>query len=263
MRRRLLPHRSHAKVVATTAVVVAALFLGDGPASAAARSIDDRFVAVASEVPAFGGMFVAGKELKVYLTERRRRAWVDAGRAIREAFPGQGLPRRLDVLSARFGFTRLKAWHDRLSAAVLRLSGVVLTDIDDRKNRLTVGVENRETRDWVARRLPTLRIPRDAVRIELMAPIMPQTGRGLRAHHRPLVGGLQIRYEDWYLNTFPNCTIGFIAIRGGESGFVTASHCSTILSSSDIACDPAVVTGCVFPSDGTGTSSPSGHTASA
>jgi hypothetical protein len=225
--------------------VVAALFLRADTALAAAQSIDGRFVDVASEAPAFGGMFVDGKELNVYLMDRRRAVRANPGSAIREEF-AQRLPRKINVLSARFDFTRLKAWHDRLSADVLGLSGVVLTDIDDAKNRLTVGVENQKTRDWVARQLPSLRIPREAVNIELMAPIKPTS---LREYHRPLVGGLQIRYRGFF-GFFSNCTVGFNAIRGGESGFVTASHCSKVHSSTDIGCDPAE-SACIFPSDGT------------
>jgi hypothetical protein len=246
---RLRPHRRQANVVAASAVVVAALFLGEATAPAAAPSTDGRFVAVTSEAPAFGGMFVDGENLNVYLTDRSHTARADARSAIREAFDGQGLPRKLHVLPARFDFTRLKAWHERLSADVLRLSGVILTDIDDRKNRLTVGVENQKARGRVELRLPALRIPRYAVSIEVMAPIELQSS--LWTRHRPLVGGLQLRYRDRISRTFPICTVGFSAIRGGESGFVTASHCSTNHSSSDTGCNASPHIGCTFPSDRT------------
>jgi hypothetical protein len=214
--------------ITTLAVgVVLALSIGaTGVAGAAVKSLDERFAAVAKEAPAFGGMYVDEGEgvLTVYLTDRRAGARSGARRALGKAFRGQGLPRTLRVVRGRYDFARLNAWHDRISADVLAIPGVVLTDIDDRKNRLTVGVESEEARALVAPRLAAFGIPSGAVSIEKEAPVRFATS--LRTRHRPLVGGLQISFTHPEFSSL--CTLGFNAIRQSVQGFVTNSHCTGV-----------------------------------
>jgi hypothetical protein len=196
------------------------LGLGVTGVATAAETLDDRFAAVAEEVPSFGGLYVDERAhvLNLYLSNPSAPAAARAEEALRQTFGGEGLPRELQVHKARFSFGQLNAWNERLTAHVLGLRGVVLTDVDDAKNRLTVGVRNRETRARVERRLGTHGIPREAVSIEQVAPIKAE--KTLRNRHRPLVGGLQIATQDFF------CTLGFNAIRAGVKGYVTNSHCT-------------------------------------
>ena len=205
-----------------------ALTLGFGATgvASAAQSVDDRFAAVGQEVPSFGGMFVNDRTdvLHVYLSNPSAAASARAEQALRRAFAGEGLPQELQVHRAQFSFEQLSAWQQRLSARVLGLRGVVLTDIDEANNRLTVGVKNGQSRARVARRLGTRGIPRGAVSIEQVAPIKAEN---LQARHRPLVGGLQIARRITSTSE-SRCTLGFNVIRGGVAGFVTNSHCTRI-----------------------------------
>jgi hypothetical protein len=206
------------------ACLASTIVFGATGVASAAQSLDDRFAAVGQEVPSFGGMFVNDRTdvLHVYLSNPSAAA--SAEEALRQAFPGEGLPQELQVHRARFSFQQLSAWHERLSASVLGLRGVVLTDIDDAKNRLTVGVKNADGRARVERRLGARGIPRGAVSIEQVAPIKTDN---LRARHRPLVGGLQITRR--ISSTSESlCTLGFNAVRAGVAGFVTNSHCTRI-----------------------------------
>jgi hypothetical protein len=214
---------------ASTFFACFALTLGIGATgvAGAAESLDDRFAAVAQEAPSFGGMFVDEKTsvLHVYLADPTAPAAARVEEALRHAFAGEGLPRKLQVHRGRFSFRQLRAWHERLSVQVLGLRGVVKTDIDEAKNQLMVGVENRESQRRVARRLAAHGIPRGAVSIEQAAPIKAETS--LRDRHRPLVGGLQIASpRSPTLESL--CTLGFNAVRAGVQGFVTNSHCTRI-----------------------------------
>jgi hypothetical protein len=146
------------------------------------------------------------------------------------------LPERIGIISGRFRFTQLKDWYDQMKEPVLGTAGVVLTDIDDARNLLHVGVENLNTQLAVESELARLGIPREAVEIELTEPVSFQST--LRDRYRPLVGGLQTtftpRNEESGFNT---CTIGFMArasVKGSVfGGFVTNSHCSWIRSFND------------------------------
>jgi hypothetical protein len=161
--------------------------------------------------------------LHVYLSDSSSAG--DAEAAIRQAFAGQGLPRDVQIESGRYSFKQLDAWNQRLSDEVLDLRGVVLTDVDDADNGLTVGVKDGDARARVQRQLAAGVFPEGAVSIEHMAPIKPEAN--LRNRHRPLVGGLQIASRR-SSSVESLCTLGFNVVRAGVAGFVTNSHCTRV-----------------------------------
>jgi hypothetical protein len=194
-----------------------ALSLGvTGTAGAATGTLDVRLARVAHAEPAFGGMFERKGVLHVYLTDRSATARAAAKRALRRS--------NFKVLKARYGFAQLELWKKRLTAGVLGHAGAVLTDIDDRRNRLTVGVKDKRTRLLIEARIAALGIPKAAVRIEEVTP--PRFTSSLNDFHRPLVAGLQISFSHPSFSSL--CTLGFNAVRKGVSGFVTNSHCTGV-----------------------------------
>lgn len=82
-------------------------------------------------------------------------------------------------------------------------------------------------------------IPSDAVVVELVAPFRPSGGEvtTLRSYVRPLVGGLEIQYDDdpGAGVDLHGCTLGFIAVHelGITSGFVVNGHCGEDPDNSD------------------------------
>jgi len=132
------------------------------------------------------------------------------------------------VQAAKYDYLQLSAWSDRLPA-ILRLPGVVYTDIDEARNRLRVGMTPRASTRSVEQTLARLRIPSDAVVIDRIQPI--QRLATLRDRARPLAGGRQIVLPLPQLGptVFGICTLGFNAripsVAGGNF-FVTNSHCT-------------------------------------
>jgi RTX calcium-binding nonapeptide repeat (4 copies) len=189
-------------------------------------AIDDRFVEVAKRVPGFGGMFIDGTgTVNVYLLDPGAAVVAAAESELRAAFAPEGFePGQVQVLEGRYTFLELKAWHDRM-ADVLTIPGVVLTDIDDAGNRLTVGVETRAVEHQVRQYLAAAGIPADVVDIEETGPVEPEVN--LRDDHRPLVGGLRILSRRASGSVIGPCTLGFHAFRDGVLGFITASHCTS------------------------------------
>jgi len=180
-------------------------------------TLDDLFARVARTVPGFGGMYLAkGGTLQVYLVDPSQKA--AAERAIIAVFGKRYLRRGVQVIKGRYGFLRLKQWQDQHRLHTLALPGVVLTGIDEAKNRLEIGLAPGVTADRVTKELKRLRVPLAAVEIK-HTPWITEAGGGptLRDTRRPLEGGLQIDN---------NCTLGALAVRQGVAGFVTASHCT-------------------------------------
>jgi hypothetical protein len=105
---------------------------------------------------------------------------------------------------------------------VFDVDGVVYVDEAD-DGMLEVGVVGVNVVQAVQQRLAGLGIPLERVRIVVTKPIHELAT--LRDSVRPLVGGLQIAFVKGGLTYL--CTLGFIAVKGGVTGFITNSHCTS------------------------------------
>lgn len=183
------------------------------------KTLDDMFVDVARLVPSFGGFFIGpDKALHVYLLNPAHKAAAEA--AITAVFGRERLPLgEIRALQGKYSFLQLKSWHDRQRMATLAIPGVALTSIAESKNRLQIGVSDINVISRVERELADLGIPREAVNIVETEPI--EFLQTLRDTQRPLKGGLQITLDGGGF-----CTLSFPAVRQGQAGFVTCSHCT-------------------------------------
>jgi hypothetical protein len=205
--------------------------LGAIDAAPAPLSVDESFAAVASRIPAFAGAYIdwRARSLHIRMTDPGPGAAL-AKQALIDVTGNPVLSRLTPVArEADYGFAQLKTWYDRLAPSVLTMRGTVFTDIDERQNRLVVGVE-RPARQGVGvvNELRALGIPREAVIIERARPDRRQQCQNLRSRCRPLVGGLQI--DD---GSDAVCTLGFVARRAGLNGFVTNAHCTPVVGNVD------------------------------
>jgi hypothetical protein len=135
---------------------------------------DDLLVLVEKMAPGFGGMFVdSDGRLVVYLLDTNQ---LPAARsAIQSVFGRDHVPAAgVRATRGQYTVSQLKAWTKR-ARDLLRMSGVTMVDLDDAKNRVTVGIENRSRRRQVEQRLSALDIPRKAVLIEVIGQIRPVT----------------------------------------------------------------------------------------
>jgi hypothetical protein len=136
-----------------------------------------------------------------------------------------GLPQaspRIKIVEGDYDIKQLVKWRAGLYR-MLALPGVISTDLDERRNRLAIGIETPGSRPEVEAALDSLGVPREAVIIEIDQPVGFQAT--LRDRFRPLPGGVQIE-GDAGAFAFLTCTMGFNAIRSGVNGFVTNSHCT-------------------------------------
>lgn len=209
------------------AVIAGVVLAGNAtPASAQARepegrprTLDDLFAEVARQVPEFGGMFIQNQTLQVYLLDPTRSA--AAEEAIVAVFGRKRLPPGgVQALEGQYGFLQLKDWHDRQRPKTLAIPGVVMASIAESKNRLRIGVKDSSVIPEVEGALLDLDVPREAVEIVETAPF--QDLETLQDTIRPVLGGTQIQRN----GSVGSCTMGFTAVRQGQAGFVTNSHCT-------------------------------------
>jgi hypothetical protein len=194
------------------------------PAQTPGETLDEQLANIAKQVPGFGGMFydqdgilqvyMEGKEplsaTSMAFLEQVITSEVGNG----ERLSGRGM----EILQGQYDFLTLHNWQQQMTPEVLDIPGVVFTDNHEGKNRLEIGITDLPgAAEAVEGALSKLGIPRAAVNI-IETKEMNLT---LRSRRRPLRGGLQINFGGFL------CTLGFIAVRNGVTGYVTNSHCTT------------------------------------
>ncbi|MGH3645986.1 MAG: hypothetical protein ACRDTM_02235 [Micromonosporaceae bacterium] len=182
--------------------------------SVAPQTLDEVFAAVAAEVSGFAGVVVdeRNRRLLVSMAADSSGSVGQAQRALAQELQDPRVARlhavRVDV---SYDFVGLKRWYDRMSPVVLALPGVVVTDIDERSNRLRVGVIDPGRHAAEVRAMAReLGVPPEVLVVEQHGPV--RFASSLRNAHRPMVGGLQIESLIFI------CTLGFIADRQGTRG---------------------------------------------
>jgi hypothetical protein len=173
--------RIAAVLVLAAAVAVAAGFLAREIVSARqaasqepsrVETTDDLLVRVERRAPGFGGMFIESDgRLAVYLLDTKQ---LGAARsAIEAVFGSSRVPAAgVRALQGQYAVSQLKAWTER-AGTVLEMPGVTIVDLDEAKNRVTIGVEAESGTRAVEQALSSLEVPRDAVLIQVTGEIRP------------------------------------------------------------------------------------------
>ncbi|HEU0301740.1 MAG TPA: trypsin-like serine protease, partial [Longimicrobium sp.] len=199
------------------------------PAQARNGSWDDRLAALAEQVPGFGGFFQepVGGGMVVYLTDTNRAA---AAKSLVAAFlRTHGAPaEQLVIRQGEYDWRDLLRWRRGIEG--VGLQGITFTDVDERTNRVVIGVMDDGRRQAVASAAARLGVPPGALRVERIAPTVVEVT--LQNYYRPVQGGLQIQSPG-------TCTLGYIAIEeypywvnyGGPRYAITNSHCTDAFAS--------------------------------
>lgn len=174
-------------------------------------TLDEEFAALVTRAPGFGGFYRESGRVVVYLTDpsRQREAALPA---VAQFIRNHHSPLRsldgqpIEVRQGSRDWGQLVALYAALNAGHVP-AGVVYTDIDERSNRLAIGVVSGAT-SRIDQWRRQLGIPDDAISITETEPITPDAG--LRDQIRPTRGGIQISMNGGL------CTLGYnFPVNGG------------------------------------------------
>lgn len=114
------------------------------------RPHEERFVALAQQIPGFGGFsFDSVGNLHVFLRDTanasQARGLVAPILAARSKGRRDRQTQRPEIVMhvGQYDFTTLRSWHDSLSMRVLGVEGSVYTDIAENRNRIVIGIDRR------------------------------------------------------------------------------------------------------------------------
>lgn len=190
--------------------------------------LDHAMVAIARTVEGFGGAYVRGdasvgdEETLVLWLDEATRSTSTVQALLVESLGERFDQDRVETQVARYDFEKLKLWQTALSSLPSHL--LTFTDVDERLNRVVVGVPASQAQHIVETAIQSSEIPEAAVLFEVADPVQP----ALRSSRRPMRGGLQIQFQtgSFGLSRDGICTLGYPAVRNGVAGFITNSHCS-------------------------------------
>lgn len=201
---------------------------------------DDKLVKIAEQAPGFGGMYFDDKGvLQIYMKNAAELRGADAmksakaqvtaaiAKVLGAEFLAQSATRRAraqepNIIKGDYDIVELARWKKSLGAA-LGGQEIVFTDLDERRNRVTVGVIGDPSRQRIEALAKSLGVPAEALIVEETQPI--RFHASLRDKLRPVPGGAQIEIDTGVF-AFKICTLGFNVVRNGRDGFVTNSHCT-------------------------------------
>lgn len=190
-------------------------------------------MAVAAEVPGFGGYFLDESGAPtVYLTDPSQRPAAEA--ALAGFLADRGFTASdLVVRQASYGYAQLDAWYRAARVGAFQVSGILTGDVDEANNRISFGVVDAGAVDAVQAAALAAGVPAAALGVRVRAPFA--TVATLRDNISPRQGGIQINFlhASGVRTVSFLCTLGFNAVIGGVSSFITNSHCSTVEGGSE------------------------------
>lgn len=124
-----------------------------------------------------------------------------------------------------YTFIELARWRDALDSVLMATPSVQWWGVDHAKNQIVVGVLSGADSEAIVAMALELAIPAGALRFEKTGRVHPE--QTLLDSIRPVKGGIVLEHKKSPTSPIYQCTLGFLALWGGEHAFVTASHCSS------------------------------------
>ncbi|MGE0195668.1 MAG: hypothetical protein AB7P48_08600 [Methylocystis sp.] len=208
--------------------------------SAPVTTFDDKLVKIAEQAPGFGGMYFDEKgALQVYMKNAADLRGADAMKTARAQVASaivsvlgadflapnaarKGRAQQPNIIKGDYDVVELARWKKSLGPA-LDGQEIVFVDLDERRNRVTVGVVGDPSRQRFEALAKSLGVPFDALIIEETQPI--RFHASLRDKSRPVRAGVQIEIDTGVF-AYKICTLGFNVVRNDRDGFITNSHCT-------------------------------------
>ena len=198
------------------------------------KSSDEELYELAQDIVDFGGFYFDNGSPVMYLKEPGNRNAILAAIRAKTVSSGTDVLSTLNrasgrsdlrILKADFGFSELYQWREAAFSVLHATDGVLSFDVNEKENRVVIGIESPTLEKQLSERLDQAGIPTHGIVFEEGQRVEDLS---LRAKHRPAFGGLQIQYRDAGFTW--NCSAGPVVMHWYNSkwnyGFLTAAHCT-------------------------------------
>jgi|GEM_PF-2748033 len=138
------------------------------PGSSGANTLDDQYAAIARKVPGFAGLHHDAEKGITYISLRDPALKAEAEQAVTDMFGAEVLKNRTVVVQVvEYDFPQLSQWYERLGEHVWQVKSVSWTDIDEKANRIRIGVGTLEGKAQLEEAVRRAGVPPLAVIIDI------------------------------------------------------------------------------------------------
>lgn len=218
-------------LIVALAIGITVYFTTSSETAVAFKTHDDLLRDVGMSTSEFGGMYLSddNNTLYVYMTSGTQdtQKQQEVKGSIEAVFSSDLTSgRSVEVVPAQYSMSQLYNWYKQMLPAVGSNPHVTMTDLQEAKNRIEIGVERLDAIPKLEAALTNLNIPDEAVHIvaEMEREVFATHTVRDRATDDEMEGGYQIATDTPGGDRL--CTLGFNTKRDGVKGFVTAGHCT-------------------------------------
>ena len=217
-------------LVMALAIGITVYFTTSTETAVAYKTHDDLLKDIGLRTPEFGGMYLSedNNTLYVYLTDKTQNP--QKRQEVRESIKDvlkddltKG--KNIKIVPAQYSMSQLYDWY-RQMMPMFENSQVTMTDLQESRNRIEIGVDDLGVIPTLEAKLTQLNIPRESVifsEVEFAVPLYHTLSDS--APDGELEGGYRIARSISDTEE-AQCTLGFNTDRDGDEGFVTAGHCT-------------------------------------
>jgi hypothetical protein len=195
------------------------------------RAPDEVMTSWARQIPGLAGIYRGDDgKMHIMLTDTSVRAAAIATALSNAAQARVSLAAdRIVVEQAEFSWLQLRDWYPSFQQ-LLSMPGAVLTDIDERRGRLKIGVSDLALRSEVISKAREWGIPESAILVEHRGPVKDDSTMSSR--RRPVPGSAKAHYLFNGSKTW--CTPGINVTRNSVRYVITNHHCGVRGSDTNI-----------------------------
>lgn len=132
------------------------------------RTMDEQLAEISRQVPGFAGLHYDPDRAVVYLSLTDPAYQAEAEKAVAAMFGPEVLRSRSVVVQyVEYDFLQLQQWYGQLQGHMGTIKSLSWTDIDEKANRIRVGIGTVEGRDQLQAAIKRAGVPPQAVIIDL------------------------------------------------------------------------------------------------
>ncbi len=140
-------------------------------------TFDEQLDRISEQVPEFAGLYLDRDVLVVQVTDGTDGTAVAAVEAAMQVLDDRSLAtHRIRAVRTQFSWVQLRAWFLAVHNRLWQLDGVTMTDIDERTNRVTVGVADDKYEAGVRAAAEEAGMPPDALNVVHFEAVKALTG---------------------------------------------------------------------------------------
>ena len=133
---------------------------------------------------------------------------------------------KIDIIDSDYDFAELQNLRKKIRRIIIGKKGVVSLDIDERSNRVVVGLSDSIYQKSIEEQLAKAELSKWNAAIKYIVQGQARVQASIRGALPEKLAGTEISFFSDFGTGFANCSLGVVTTIRGQQGFLTNSHCT-------------------------------------